>query len=267
MPKFSANLTYLFKDVPLLDRISAAANAGFKGVEVQFPYDTPAADILTVLDQNQVEMVLINAPAGNFEKGDRGLGGIPGRETEFRESIHEAIYYATALNCPRIHVMSGIPPNHLKQDVVIATLADNLRYAAKTCADACIKVLIEPLNSVDVPGYIISHTLQARGVMAVVNSDNLFLQYDLYHGGMNKEDLMEMVRSNLDVIDHMQVAGVPGRHEPDTGTINFTPVFEALDIIGYRGWIGCEYVPQSDVIEGLRWGAVYGLGRPFNAID
>jgi hydroxypyruvate isomerase len=266
MPRFSANLTYLFQNHSMLDRIAASADAGFKGVEVQFPYDIEISDISKALEKNQVELVLINAPAGDFERGDRGLAAIPGREEDFRRSIDEAIYYATALNCPRIHMMSGILPPNVKPDVAMATLADNLRYAANVCADACIRALIEPLNAEDVPGYIINHTLQARGVMALVNSDNLYLQYDLYHGGMNKEDILEMVRSNLDVIDHMQVAGVPGRHEPNTGSIDFSPVFEALDIMGYQGWIGCEYAPLGDTLSGLGWGAVYGLGRPFSAL-
>lgn len=266
MPKFSANLTFLFQDLPVIDRITASADAGFKGVELQFPYGIDVSDISASLEKNDVEMVLINAPAGNFDAGDRGLAALPGREEEFRSAIDDAIYYATALNCPRIHVMSGIPPADIKPDTAMATLANNLKYAADVCADACIRVLVEPLNAKDVPGYLISHTLQARAIMAVVNSANLYLQYDLYHGGMNNEDIPEMLRSNLDVIDHMQVAGVPGRHEPNTGKIDFSPIFEALDIMGYQGWIGCEYAPESDTLAGLGWGAVYGLGRPFAAV-
>ena len=267
MPRFSANLSYLFQELPLPDRINAAANAGFKGVEIQFPYDIAVAEIMAALEKNHVELVLINAPPGNWQAGERGLGALPGREQEFRELLDEAIYYAAALSCPRIHVMSGIPGPDVGREVAISTLADNLRYAANTCAEAGIKALIEPLNPIDVPGYIISHTMQARAIMAIVSSSNLYLQYDLYHGGMNREDLLEMVRSNFDVIDHMQVAGVPGRHEPDTGEQDFTPVFETLDMIGYRGWIGCEYAPLKNTLDGLSWASVYGLGRPFNAVD
>jgi len=267
MPRFSANLTYLFQELPLLERIGAAAAAGFRGVELQFPYDTAASDLMAALKEHDVELVLINAPPGDWQAGDRGLAAIPGREQEFRETIDEAIYYATALNCQRIHIMSGIPGPGVGREIAISTLADNLRHAASACAETGIRALIEPLNPIDVPGYAIGHTLQARAVMAVVNSDNLFLQYDLYHGGMNGEDLREMVRSNLDVIDHMQVAGVPGRHEPNTGNIDFTPVFETLDTIGYRGWIGCEYAPLKNTLEGLSWASAYGLGRPFNAVD
>jgi 2-dehydrotetronate isomerase len=267
MPRFSANLTYLFQELPLLDRIEAAANAGFRGVEIQFPYDTPVRDIMAALEDNRVELVLINAPPGDWEAGERGLGALPGREQAFRKSIEDAIYYATALSCPRVHIMSGVPDAHVGREVALSILADNLKYAATACSDAGIRALIEPLNPVDVPGYAISHTIQARAVMAVVNSPNLHLQYDLYHGGMNGDDLLEMVRSNLDVIDHMQVAGVPGRHEPDTGDINFTPVFEALDMMGYRGWIGCEYAPLKSTLEGLSWASVYGLGRPFMTVE
>jgi len=267
MPRFSANLSYLFSDLPLLDRITAAADTGFRGVEIQFPYDTPASDLMTALEKNDVKLVLINAPPGDWQAGDRGLGALPGREQAFRDSVDEAIYYATALECPRIHVMSGIPKPEIGREIAISTLVDNLRYAANVCAEAGIKVLIEPLNPADVPGYIVGHTMQARAIMAVVNSGNLYLQYDLYHGGMNGENLHEMIRSNLDVIDHMQVAGVPERHEPNTGNVDFTPIFESLDMIGYQGWIGCEYRPRKNTLEGLSWASVYGIGRPFNSID
>jgi len=267
MPRFSANLSYLFQDLPLVERIGAAADAGFKGVEIQFPYDTDVSDLMTALDDNPVELVLINAPAGDFAAGDRGFAVLPDRQREFRESLDEAIYYASALSCPRIHILSGIPDPNIRPDVSMATLADNLKYGAQTCAEAGIKALIEPLNPVDVPGYAVGHTLQARGVMALVNSTNLYLQYDLYHSGMNGEDMLEMIRSNFDVIDHMQVAGVPGRHEPDTGNVNFTAIFEALDTIGYGGWVGCEYAPLKSTLEGLSWASVYGLGRPFTALE
>jgi len=266
MPRFSANLMFLFQEMPFLDRFKAAADSGFKGVEYQFPYDTPVSDILKALEDNALEMVLINAPAGDWAGGERGIGALPGREEEFRKSMEEGIYYATALSCPRLHVMAGVPGPSVGREVAMSVLADNLKYAADTCAEAGIRVLMEPLNPVDVPGYLISHTIQARAAMALVASNNLYLQYDLYHGGMNDEDILEMVRSNLEVIDHMQVAGVPGRHEPDTGDIEFSPVFEALDSMGYTGWIGCEYTPRNGTLEGLSWASVYGLGRPFSAV-
>ena len=259
MPRFSANLTFLFQDLPFLDRFSAAAQAGFKGVEHQFPYDTPPADIVSRLQENQLEMVLINAPPGNWEAGERGLAGLPGRESEFKDSIGLAIDYAKALGCPRIHVMSGIPAPELPKESVMATLVENLAWAASQLESEGIRMLLEALNPVDVPGYLISHNQQTRAVMAVVNHPNVFMQYDLYHAAMNGENLQDSLMMHFEVVDHMQVAGAPGRHEPDTGNADFFPIFEMVDTLGYEGWIGCEYAPQTSTLEGLGWASVFGL--------
>ena len=267
MPNFSANLRYLFQEWPLLDRFSAAADLGFKAVEYQFPYKENPTQLQKALEKNNLQMVLINAPPGDWQEGDRGIAGVAGREEEFRKSVEDAIFYATALNCPRVHFMSGILLPGVAHEVALSVWAENLKYASDTCANAGIRTLIEPLNAIDMPDYLLNHSVQARALMSVVNSRNLYLQYDLYHGGMSGENLEEGIRSNLDVIDHVQVAGIPGRAEPNTGHVDFRPVFELLDILGYQGWVGCEYVPRKSTNEGLKWASIYGIGSPFQAVQ
>jgi len=266
MPRFAANLRYLFREVPFDDRFELAAKAGFKAVEYQYPYGKDAMTIRDRLAEFGLQFVLLNAPPGNWDADEKGIAAIPGREQEFRDSIAEAIYYATALSCPRIHVMSGVIGENLAREAALATFADNMQFAADACQNAGLRVLVEALNAVDVPVYLLNHTVQARAAMAIINRPNVDLQYDLYHGGMSGEDVLEVVRENLDVIGHMQVAGVPGRREPDRGNLDFYPVFEALDEIGYQGWIGCEYTPENGTLEGLQWASVYGLGRPFHSV-
>jgi len=195
-----------------------------------------------------------------------GIAAIPGREREFRKSINEAIYYATVLSCSRIHVMAGVVGENLGREAALATFTDNMQFAADACQSVGIRVQVEALNAIDVPGYLLNYTVQARAALAIINRPNVELQYDLYHGGMSGDDVLEVVRGNLDVIGHVQVAGVPGRCEPDRGHLDFYPVFEALDEIGYGGWVGCEYTPEKSTIEGLQWASVYGLGRPFRPV-
>ncbi len=267
MPRFSANLRYLFQELPLYDRFAAAAEAGFKAVEYPFPYTENPTKIRKALEHNRLQMSLITAPPGNWTAGERGLASLPGREKDFRKSIEDAIYYATALDCPNIHVMSGMLRAGSPRESALSVLTENLSFAAGAFADAGISALIEPLNDRDMPGYLINHTVQARGLMAVVRSDNLKMLLNLYHSAMSGEDLDDSLRSNFDVIKHIQVAGVPGRAEPNSGTLDFGPVFELLDTMGYTGWIGCEYVPRQRTREGLKWASVYGIGSPFQSIE
>ena len=185
---------------------------------------------------------------------------MPGQEEEFRDSIGLAIDYALALGCPLVHVMAGVLPGDLGRERAMETFADNLYFTATACAEEGIGVLIEPLNAEDVPGYLIGHTVQAKSVIDVVRHDNLFLQYDLYHGAMNGEDLLAAIEENLDRIRHMQVAGATGRHEPKDGDIDYGALIEAIDGLGYGGWIGCEYRPRAGTVEGLGWAAAYGIG-------
>ncbi len=271
MPRFAANIRMMFQEVPLLERFGAAAEAGFRGVEHQFPYGGPVDEIRTRLDDTSLEMVLINAPPGDWEVGERGLAAVPGRTEEFKATIDEAMACALRLGCRRVHVMAGVPGPETSTETAMAVYAENLRYAAETLGREGIAVLIEPLNAIDVPGYVLGSAVQARAVMAVVNRPNLFLQYDLYHGAMSGEDLLETVRDNLDVIGHLQVASAPGRHEPTTadadGEINHIALFEAIDGMGYGGWIGCEYEPCEGTLKGLGWASVFGIGKPFRSVD
>ena len=263
MPKFSANLWYLFQELEMLDRIDAAAAAGFRGVEYHFPYQWNAADLTERLAEHGLEQVQINAPPGDWQAGDRGLAGLPGRAQEFRDSIEHAIDYAKALNCPLVHVMAGIVDWETDLDAAIETLAENLNTAAGACKKVGIGVLIEALNPKDVPGYLIGDTAKALSVIEAAGKDNLFLQYDLYHGAINGEDLLAAVRDNLGRIRHIQVAGVTGRGEPDAedrGGIDFPALFDAIDGLGYQGWIGCEYSPRAGTVEGLGWAKDYGIG-------
>ncbi len=264
MPRFAANLWYLFQEVDLMDRFGAAAKAGFKAVEIQFPYQWRGADLPARLDAFGLRIVLINAPPGDWEAGERGLAALPGREEEFRDSIGQAIDYGRTLNCPAVHVMAGVLADDSDRQRAMETYVENLAFAATRSSEEGIKVLIEALNPLDAPGYLIGDTAETRSVIDAVGDGNLYMQYDLYHGAMNGEDLIETIGANLDVIGHMQVAGVPGRHEPDLpsggGNIDYGGVFEAIDGLGYTGWIGCEYRPRAGTVEGLGWAAAYGIG-------
>ncbi|NQW01543.1 MAG: TIM barrel protein [Rhodospirillales bacterium] len=266
MPQLSANLRYLFQELPLIDRFAAAARLGFKAVEYPFPYGEEPARLRRALDENQLQLVLINAPPGNWQAGDRGLAGVRGREQEFRKSIEEAIYYATCLNCRNVHIMAGLAVPGAAREGALSVLAENLKFAASACAEAGINALIEPLNEKDMPGYLLNHSLQARALLAVVNSQNLHLLLNLYHARMSGENLEDAIRANLEVIGHIQVAGVPGRAEPNTGDVDFGPIFELLDTLGYQGWIGCEYHPKVHTREGLNWASIYGIGSPFQIV-
>lgn len=260
MPRFAANLWFLFEELPMLERFAAAAEAGFEAVEMQFPYQWRKQNLAARLADHGLEQVLINAPPGDRDKGERGIAALPGREREFRDSIALALDYAGALGCRNLHVMAGVPDQTTPRERALATFADNLLFAAATCGRSGVRVLVEALNAADAPGYLIGTAAAARDVIERVGHDNLYLQYDLYHGAMTGDDLLATVRDNLDVIGHMQVAGVPGRHEPVGGSVDWPALFAAIDDCGYEGWIGCEYRPQAGTREGLGWARVYGIG-------
>ena len=260
MPRFAANLWFLFEELPMPERFGAAAEAGFKAVEMQFPYQWPKRDLTARLADHGLEQVLINSPPGDRAKGERGIAALPGREREFRDSIALALDYAGALGCRNLHVMAGVPDKATPQERALAAFADNLLFAAETCGRAGVRVLVEALNPTDAPGYLIGTAAAARAVIERVGHDNLYLQYDLYHGAMTGDDLLATVRDNLDVIGHMQVAGVPGRHEPAGGSVDWPTLFAAVDAAGYTGWIGCEYRPRAGTRQGLGWAKPYGIG-------
>ena len=253
MPKFAANLTMLFNEVAFLDRFSAARRAGFAGVEYLFPYDYDAAEIKRQLDEHGLTQVLHNLPAGNWSAGERGIACHPGRTKEFEDGVARAIQYARALGCTQVNCLAGITPPGVDHHQARATFVGNLRGAARRLEDAGIRLLIESINTRDIPGFFLRTTAQALDIIGEAGSANLFLQYDVYHMQIMEGDLAMTIQNNLDRIAHVQIADNPGRHEPGTGEINYDFLFDFLDRIGYAGWVGCEYKPAAGTEPGLVW--------------
>ncbi|CAA0103426.1 Hydroxypyruvate isomerase [Starkeya nomas] len=253
MPRFAANLTMLFNEVPFLDRFEKAAAAGFTGVEYLFPYDFPVEELVARLKANGLSQVLHNLPAGNWGGGERGIAILPDRVEEFRAGVGKAITYATALGCPQVNILAGIVPAGVDRAVLHKTFVENLKYAAPRIKDAGLKLLIEPINTRDIPGFFLNYTKQAKDIIEEVGSDNLFIQYDIYHMQIMEGDLARTIEANLPLIAHIQLADNPGRNEPGTGEINYEFLFRYLDSIGYAGWVGCEYKPKGDTEAGLGW--------------
>ena len=256
MPRFAANLSFLFHEMAFVDRFAAAAKAGFSAVEFAFGYDYPARELAARLRDNALEQVLINAPPGDLAAGDRGLAALPGREHEFAAGVVTALRYAQALSCPRIHVMAGVVPDAAdprRRARHRATFVANLRFAAREAAEEGVELTIEPINQRDMPDYFLTTQADAHAIREDVGAANLKVQMDLYHAQIVEGDLFEKLRRWLAQIGHVQIAGVPGRHEPDVGEINCYALFALLDELGYRGWVGCEYRPLRDTLAGLAW--------------
>jgi hydroxypyruvate isomerase len=259
MPKFAANLSMMFAELPFPDRFAAAARCGFQGVEYLFPYDHPADELARALTDAGLEQVLFNLWPGDFAGGERGLAALPGREQEFAASIDQALDYARTLNCRRLHAMAGTVHAGIPHDEAESVYIANLRSAADRLAPHGITLLIEPINTRDMPGYFLNTTTAARRILAAVSRPNLRLQLDLYHCQIMEGDLTEKIREHLEAVGHIQIAGNPGRHEPDVGEIHYPWLFDRLDRLGYDGWIGCEYRPRSSTLAGLGWAAPYGI--------
>jgi len=253
MPRFCANLTLMFTEVPFLDRFRAAKEAGFKGVEFQFPYDHPVDEVADARAQADITQVMFNLPPGDWAKGDRGIGALPGREAEFDRGFQMALDYARALDCHLLHVMAGIAPVTLDERVHLSALEGNLRRIAPVAARDGIELLVEPINTRDVPAYVLNQTEQAERILENVRFDNISIQFDIYHRQIMQGDIMATLERCMDKIGHIQIAGVPARNEPDQGEVNYTSLFERLDNLGYDGWIGCEYTPRQDTWSGLSW--------------
>ena len=254
MPRFAANLSMLFTELPFLERFSAAAEAGFRGVEFLFPYEHPADALRQRLTSAGVEMVLFNLPPGDWGAGERGLAALPGREDEQRAGVAQALDYAQALDCPRLHMMAGVLPEGADPHACEAVYIDNLHHAAAEAARFGVTLLIEPINPIDMPGYFLTHQAQARRLIAAVGADNVRVQLDLYHCQMTEGRLSRTLTEQWPHLGHIQIAGVPGRHEPDeAGEINYRWLFGELDRLGYDGWVGCEYKPRAGTREGLEW--------------
>ena len=253
MPKFAANLTMLFSELPFLDRFAAAKAAGFSGVEYLFPYDFDKADLREQLDEHGLTQVLHNLPAGNWGAGERGIATLPERVDEFRDGVARAIDYAKALDCRQLNCLVGIAPRDADPFELNEVLVGNLRFAADALAKERIRLLVEPINTLDIPGFFLNRTEQAVQLIADVRSSNLFIQYDIYHMQVMEGDIARTVQKHLPRIAHIQLADNPGRNEPGTGEINYPFLFRHLDTIGYRGWVGCEYKPRTTTVEGLGW--------------
>ncbi len=257
MPKFCANLTMLFTEVDFLDRFAAAARAGFTAVEYLFPYSAPKERVAEKLRQHGLKQVLHNFPAGNWEKGDRGNAVHPDRVGEYKEGVDRAVEYATALGCKQLNCLAGIPPSGVSPAKARETFVANLKYAAPRLAKHGINLLIEPINTFDIPGFFLQHTAQALEIIDEVGEKTVLLQYDIYHMQLMEGNLANTISKNLARIAHVQVADVPGRHEPGTGEINYAYLLPHIDKLGYQGWIGCEYKPAGKTVDGLGWTKPY----------
>ena len=253
MPNFNANLSMMFNELAFLERFGAAARAGFRGVEFLFPYEFPAAQIREQLDKHKLKMVLFNMPPGDFAAGDRGMACDPAKTAQFQENVGKTLEYARALGATQIHCMAGLKPRGIGEDKMRETYIDNLQFAGKELAKHNIKLLIEAINTRDIPGFYLNYSRQAFDIMHYANVPNLYFQYDIYHMQIMEGDLAPAIGKNLAKIAHMQLADTPGRHEPGTGEINDPFLFQFIDRIGYKGWIGCEYKPAGKTEDGLGW--------------
>jgi len=253
VPRFCANISMLLRELEFPERFEAAAQAGFKAVEIQFPYAWDKGRLAQIAQHAGVEVVLVNIPAGDSEKGDRGIACLPSRVAEFREGVAKAIEYSKALGCKQMNCLAGVTPPDAEGSKLRETYVSNLRYAAGELARHGMTLLIEPINTQTIPGFYLNKSAQALAIMNEVGAANLKLQYDLFHMQTMGDDLARTIEANLARIGHMQVADVPGRHEPGTGVIDFPPLFDLIDRLGYKGWIGAEYVPKGKTADSLAW--------------
>jgi 2-dehydrotetronate isomerase len=263
MPRFAANLTMLYNEHPFLDRFAAAAADGFRGVEFLFPYAFAATELAERLSDHGLEQVLFNAPPGDWDAGERGLACLPGREAAFRAGIAQALEYAQALQCPRIHVMAGIAPDEIERAALQATYETNLAWAAEQAKALGVDVLIEPINTRDIPGFFLNRQDEAHRIVQAIDAPNLKVQFDLYHCQIVEGDVAMKIREYLPTgrVGHFQLAGVPMRHEPDLGELNYRYLFNVLDEVAaecaWQGWVGCEYRPARGAVAGA---TTAGLG-------
>lgn len=253
MPKFAANLSMMFNEVPFPERFSAAAKAGFAAVEFLFPYDYPVADVARWLKDAGLKSALFNMPPGDWAAGERGIASLPGREDEFMAGVHKAIEYALALGTPTIHAMAGLLPAGADRELHRSVFVNNIGLAARELAKHGLTLVIEPINSRDMPGYFLSTQAEGHAIRKEINEPNLKVQMDFYHAQIMEGDLSMTFRNNFDGIGHIQIASVPARHEPDEGEVNYPHLFRLLDEMDYTGYVGCEYRPRGKTEDGLAW--------------
>ncbi|APO71883.1 hydroxypyruvate isomerase protein (plasmid) [Rhizobium gallicum] len=261
MPKFSANLSFLYQNLPFLDRFAAAAKDGFGAVEYLGPYAEPKETVAAVLKASGLKQALFNVPSGDWAGGERGIACLPDRVQDFRDGVALALDYARTLDCRQVNVISGLMLEGADPATLETVLVENLKYAAPRCADAGVKLLIEPINLRDIPGFFLSTTAHAERILEKVGSDNLFIQYDFYHMQIMQGDLIPTFARLKEKIAHVQIADNPGRGEPGTGEINYGVILSELDRLGYDGWVGCEYKPRAGTSEGLGWMKPYSQVR------
>ncbi|MCR9135971.1 MAG: hydroxypyruvate isomerase family protein [Alphaproteobacteria bacterium] len=250
MPAFSANLSLMFGEHAFVDRFAAARDAGFEAVEFLFPYGHAVSDLETAVRANNLSISVFNLPPGDWDAGERGMAALPEHRDAFRASIETALSYASAVGAQRLHVMAG---NVADTEQTRAVFIDNIRYASERFADAGLTLLIEPLNPFDAPGYFLSSTDQALDLIARIDRPNVRLQFDVYHHQIIHGDVIRRLAKAMPMIGHMQIAGVPDRHEPDIGELNYPEIFRQIDSLGYQGWVGCEYRPRGNTLNGLGW--------------
>ncbi len=260
MTKLAANLTMLFTEVDFLDRFDAAARAGFKGVEFLFPYDFPKDALKERLDSNGLTQALFNLPAGDWAGGDRGVAVDPNRVGEFQDGVGLAIEYADALDCKLVNCLAGLAPEGVADEKLREAFVSNLKFAAPKLAGAGITLIVEAINTRDIPGFWLNYSAQSRSILEEVGAPNMGFQYDIYHMQIMEGDLAPTIEKNLDIIRHFQVADNPGRHEPGSGEINYGFLLPLIDMLGYEGWVGCEYNPAGRTEDGLGWTAPYLRG-------
>ncbi|WP_312937631.1 2-oxo-tetronate isomerase [Stutzerimonas nitrititolerans] len=253
MPRFAANLSMMFNDAPFLERFGRAASAGFKGVEYLFPYDYAPAELAERLSEHGLSQVLFNLPPGDFAAGERGIAALPGREAEFRESVDRAVEYAQVLACPKLHAMAGLVSDESQRPRMHEVYLENLRYAAQRLAEHDMRLLIEPINTRSIPGYFINLQSEGHAILAELGESNVQVQMDFFHAQVMEGDLAACFKRFQAGVGHIQIAGVPDRHEPDSGEVNYPYLFAMLDEAGYDGWIGCEYIPRDLTEDGLDW--------------
>jgi hydroxypyruvate isomerase len=258
MPRFAANLTMMYTEHSFLERFAAAARDGFTAVEYLFPYDYPAATLAAQLKEHGLRQVLFNSPPGDWKAGERGIAALPGREQEFRDGFLLALEYAQALQCPRIHAMAGITPKDVDRAHLLGVYTANLSWAAERARAAGVELLIEPIALRNIPGFFLNRQEEAHAIAAEVGAPNLKILMDLFHCQVEEGDLAFRIRKYLadakqTLVGHFQIAGVPERHEPDTGEVNFSYLFDLIDQLKYDGWVGCEYIPAGNTTAGLGW--------------
>lgn len=254
MPKFAANLSMLFNEVPFLDRFAAAAQAGFKYVEFMSPYEYQQDQLLDAVNKNGLQVILINVPSGNWAGGDRGIAANPDRKAEFRAGIKDAIAWAKVLGVPRMNILAGkVSPNHTREEQW-ATLVENVRYAADAVAEAGgPELVLEPINHFDIPGFFLNTVAQAAELIKEVGRPNVFIQFDVYHVQREEGNVIPTLREHFDKVHHIQVADNPGRHQPGTGELNYAFIFAEIDRLGYTGYVAGEYIPSPNTVESLAW--------------